>query len=72
MLCVLVARVRAVVEDVLAAVTHVHVSGRMHETVLADIGRQETEITFQDTEYSTDSSSEVQVTGGGGVFSLVW
>ncbi|CAM9285200.1 unnamed protein product [Scytosiphon promiscuus] len=30
---------RAVVEDVLAAVTHVHVSGMMHEAVLADIGR---------------------------------
>lgn len=32
---------RAVVEDVLAAVTHVHVSGKMHEMVLGDIGRQE-------------------------------
>lgn len=31
--------IRAVVEDVLAAVTHVHVSGMMHERVLADIGR---------------------------------
>lgn len=31
---------RAVVEDVLAAVTHVHVSGKMHEMVLGDIGRQ--------------------------------
>ncbi|CAM9196738.1 unnamed protein product [Ectocarpus sp. 6 AP-2014] len=30
---------RAVVEDVLAAVTHVHVSGKMHEAVLGDIGR---------------------------------
>lgn len=30
---------RAVVEDVLAAVTRVHVSGKMHEMVLADIGR---------------------------------
>eukprot|EP00904_Undaria_pinnatifida_P001496 jgi/Undpi1/11347/HiC_scaffold_30.g13644.m1 len=30
---------RAVVEDVLAAVKHVHVSGLMHEKVLADIGR---------------------------------
>lgn len=34
---------RAVVEDVLAAVTHVHVSGKMHEMVLGDIGRQETD-----------------------------
>lgn len=33
---------RAVVEDVLAAVTHVHVSGKMHEMVLGDIGRQAT------------------------------
>ncbi|CAN0052201.1 unnamed protein product [Laminaria digitata] len=30
---------RAVVEDVLAAVKHVHVSGMMHEKVLGDIGR---------------------------------
>lgn len=32
---------RAVVEDVLAAVTHVHVSGKMHQMVLGDIGRQD-------------------------------
>lgn len=30
---------RSVVEDVLEAVKHVHVSGILHDRVLADIGR---------------------------------
>lgn len=32
-------RGRSVVEDVLSAITHVHISGMMHEAVLANIGR---------------------------------
>lgn len=38
-MCACVRVCRAVVEDVLAAVKHVHVSGMMHEKVLGDIGR---------------------------------